>query len=170
MFFSSLAKMHFHFDLDLVLLFYVDPNCLKISSFHCDGSLPSGRLRSFGYYSTTLRVPLVSVNLVTCEAKWNFCFRSSAIRFVSPLSFMDLSIDLCAVTFIFTVNYLRRCLWCNGYRRGKWTRRHEFKSWTRLIAFPIALIPLGKVWIQLFSLQLWANSRTDWFLQPWCGN
>ena len=24
-------------------------------------------------------------------------------------------------------------------------RRHEFKSWTRLIAFPIALIPLGKV-------------------------
>ena len=27
----------------------------------------------------------------------------------------------------------------------KWTRLHEFKSWTRLIAFPIALIPLGKV-------------------------
>ena len=37
--------------------------------------------------------------------------------------------------------------WCNGYRRRKWTRRHEFKSWTRLIAFHIALIPLGKVWI-----------------------
>ena len=44
---------------------------------------------------------------------------------------------------------------------GKWTRRLEFKSWTRLIAFHIALIPLGKVWIQLFSLQLWVNSRTD---------
>ena len=44
---------------------------------------------------------------------------------------------------------------------GWWTRRHEFKSWTRLIAFHIALIPLGKVWIQLFSLQLWVNSRTD---------
>ena len=56
-----------------------------------------------------------------------------------------------------------RCLWCNGYRRRKWTRRHEFKSWTRLIAFHIALIPLGKVWIQLFSLQLWVNSRADWF-------
>ena len=40
-------------------------------------------------------------------------------------------------------------------------RRHEFKSWTRLIAFHIALIPLGKGWIQLFSLQLWVNSRTD---------
>ena len=36
--------------------------------------------------------------------------------------------------------------WWNGYHRRKW--RHEFKSWTRLIAFHIALIPLGKVWIQ----------------------
>ena len=54
-----------------------------------------------------------------------------------------------------------RCPWCNGYHRRKWTRRHEFKSWTRLTAFHIALIPLGKVWIQLFSLQLWVNSWTD---------
>ena len=54
-----------------------------------------------------------------------------------------------------------RCPWCNGYRHRNWTRRYEFKSWTRLIAFHIALIPLGKVWIQLFSLQLWVNSRTD---------
>ena len=29
----------------------------------------------------------------------------------------------------------------------------------RDIAFHIALIPLGKVGIQLFSLQLWVNSR-----------
>ena len=56
---------------------------------------------------------------------------------------------------------IRRCPWCNGYRRKKWTRWCEFKSWTRLIAFHIAFIPLGKVWIQLFSLQLWVNSRTD---------
>ena len=55
----------------------------------------------------------------------------------------------------------------NGYRRRKWTRRHEFKSWTRLIAFHIALIPLGKVWIQLFSVQLWVNSRADYVRQPW---
>ena len=34
---------------------------------------------------------------------------------------------------------------CNGYRRRKWTQRHELKSWTRLIAFHIPLIPLGKV-------------------------
>ena len=38
-----------------------------------------------------------------------------------------------------------RCPWCNGYRCRKWTQQHEFKSWTRLIAFYIALIPLGKV-------------------------
>ena len=60
--------------------------------------------------------------------------------------------------------------WCNGYRRRKWTRPHEFKSWTWLIAFHIALIPLGKVWIQLFSIQQRVNSRTDWVLQPWWGN
>ena len=58
----------------------------------------------------------------------------------------------------------------NGYHRRKWTRQHEFKTWTRLIAFHITLIPLGKVWIQLFSLQLWVNSRADWFLQPWWRN
>ena len=42
-----------------------------------------------------------------------------------------------------------RCPWCNGYRRRKWTQRHGFKSWMRPIAFHIALIPLGKVWIIL---------------------
>ena len=56
-----------------------------------------------------------------------------------------------------------RCPWCYGYRRRKWIRQHEFKSWTRLITFHIVLIPLGKVWIKLYSLQLWVNSRTDCF-------
>ena len=56
---------------------------------------------------------------------------------------------------------VRRCPWCNGYRRRKWTRWLEFRSWTILI---------GKVWIQLCSLQLWVNSRTDRVLQPWWGN
>ena len=36
--------------------------------------------------------------------------------------------------------YCGRCPWCNGYRRRKWTQRHEFKYWTRLIAFHIALM------------------------------
>ena len=38
-----------------------------------------------------------------------------------------------------------RCPWCNGYRRRKWTRWHEFKSWIRLIAFHIALIPMNPI-------------------------
>ena len=65
---------------------------------------------------------------------------------------------------------LGRCPWCNGYHCRIWTRWHKFKSWMRLIAFHIALIPSGKLWIQLFSLQLWVNSRADWVLQPWWGN
>ena len=47
----------------------------------------------------------------------------------------------------FSNPYCSKSTWCNGYRLWKWTRRHEFKSWTRLIAFHIALIPSGKVWI-----------------------
>ena len=54
---------------------------------------------------------------------------------------------------------------CNGYPCWKWTWKTKFKSWMRLIAFHMALIPLGKVWIQLFSLQLWANSRADWLFK-----
>ena len=34
---------------------------------------------------------------------------------------------------------------------------------TRLIAFHFALIPLGKVWIQSFSLQLWKVGQTRFF-------
>ena len=49
---------------------------------------------------------------------------------------------------------------------GRW---HVFKSWTRRTAFNRALIPLRKVWIQLFSLQQWVNSWADWGLQPWWG-
>ena len=63
--------------------------------------------------------------------------------------------------YIYIYIYSFICPWCNDYGRRKWTRQHEFKTWTWLIAFHIALIPLGKVWIQLFSLQLWVNSRTD---------
>ena len=44
------------------------------------------------------------------------------------------------------------------------------KTWTRLMAFHIALIPWGKVWIQIISLQLWVNSRAFRILQPWWGN
>ena len=56
------------------------------------------------------------------------------------------------VTYAYPYTYIY------GYRRRKWTRRHELKTWPRLIAFHIALVlcemqsasarglvPLGKV-------------------------
>ena len=39
-----------------------------------------------------------------------------------------------------------------GHPHEKWNRRHEFKSWTKLFPFHFALMPLGKAWIHLFSL------------------
>ena len=42
------------------------------------------------------------------------------------------------------IYFLRRCPWCNDYRCRKWTQRHEFKSWMRLIAFPHSTNTLGK--------------------------
>ena len=47
-----------------------------------------------------------------------------------------------------------RFSWYNAYRRMKWTRLPEFKSWTRLCEFLIALIPMIKLCIQKFSLEL----------------
>ena len=74
-----------------------------------------------------------------------------------------LTVKMCAVlrlvfASIWNIKSRWKCPWCNGYCRRKWTRRHELKSLTRLFAFYIALIPLRKVWIQLFSLQLCVNS------------
>ena len=60
-----------------------------------------------------------------------------------------------------------RCLWCNVCAHRKWTWLPKFKSWTRLFVFRIMLVPLGKLWIQLFSFHLWVNNRADWVLQPW---
>ena len=45
--------------------------------------------------------------------------------------------------------------WSNSC--GKWIQRPEFKSWMRVFAFHIALVPLENGWIQLFSLQLWVG-------------
>ena len=84
--------------------------------------------------------------------------------------FASIHVQIGAEKFSVHNSTFKRCPWCNGYRRRIWTRWPEFKSWTWLIAFHIALIPLGKVWIQLFSLQLWVNSRADKVLQPWWGN
>ena len=70
---------------------------------------------------------------------------------------LQVTLDYDRANYNLYINKPWRWPWCNCYCRRKWTRWHEFKSWTWLIAFHIALIP---VWIQLFSFQLWVNSRT----------
>ena len=44
----------------------------------------------------------------------------------------------------------------NGYRRRKWTRPAEIKTWARMLAFHIALILFGNIWVNkqtgLFNL------------------
>ena len=56
------------------------------------------------------------------------------------------------------------------YHRRIWTWQSKFKSWTRLFAFCLALMPLRKAWTHLFSANLLVNSRLDWALYPWYGN
>ena len=36
---------------------------------------------------------------------------------------------VCISVVVYIHNCIGRCPWCNGYRRRKWTRRHEFKTW-----------------------------------------
>ena len=97
-----------------------------------------------------------TVSGVNCPCPW---FHANSRQLLSPTNSLPASRYLFRPHDINLNNW--KCPWWNGYRRRKWTLRHEFKSCTRLIAFHIALIPFGKVWIHLFSLQLWVNSRAD---------
>ena len=83
-------------------------------------------------------------------------------RFISFFKNTRVKLNANSLHHIQVWTHMWWCPWCNGYRRRKWIRRNEFKSWTKLIAIHIALIPLGKVWIQLFSLQLWVE-QTGFF-------
>ena len=74
-----------------------------------------------------------------------------ALPFLSPpplsssLPFGCLSQFFCSFfLWSFCHHYLWRCLWCNGYRRRKWTRRHEFKSWTKTDCISHSTNTLGK--------------------------
>ena len=62
---------------------------------------------------------------------------SNAITFCSAKIILKSQRNLCS-------SLSGRCLWCNGYRRRKCTRWHEFKSWKRLIAFSHSTNTLGK--------------------------
>ena len=114
-----------------------------------------------GYFSRYL--PYFTFSQLSAVIRWRVVFFS--LFFITGSSILSgtvWSVSLSKSQRTLCVSFPRigwMCPWCNGYRRRKWTRWHKFKSWTRLIAFNMALIPLGKVWIQLFSLQL--SSRTD---------
>ena len=79
---------------------------------------------------------------------WSVGTAKSAIRQVLFLFYFHYFLFIYLFIYLFLLTIIRsgrKCPWCNAYRRRIWARRHEFKSWTRLIAFHIALIPLGKV-------------------------
>ena len=115
-------------------------------------------LRSQGLVSIFCRIITMVLVLPLIFNSFSLFSRLWWLFQVHQLSLVSLSPSLarCKYSLIFSLLLFIhwRCMWCNSYRRWKWTRRHEFKFWTRLIAFHIALIPLGKVWIQWFSLQL----------------
>ena len=127
---------------------------------YCQQSSPTRSLPIIGHWNVS-HMPSLEWH-VWSSSSGNNChaihrsLSSGASLYDGTVGFFTLSHIVSQAVF-----YMWRCPWCNGYHYRKWTRRHEFKSWTRLIVFHIALIPLGKVWIQLFSLQLWVNSRVD---------
>ena len=43
----------------------------------------------------------------------------------------------------------------------KWIQGSDYKTWTRLFAFYIALISLGRVWTKILFRYLLVNSETD---------
>ena len=62
------------------------------------------------------------------------------------------------------------CSKWNCYHYRTWNWWSEFKSWMRLLVFHISLMLLCKVWIHLYALQLWVNSRANWVLVTVYGN
>ena len=77
------------------------------------------------------------------------CRHKMSIMFNEICIYVYMYVYICMYTYVYMCIYIHRYIWrgswCNGYRRRKWARQHEFKSWTRLITFHRALIPLGKV-------------------------
>ena len=99
-----------------------------------------------------LNLTLLSQNVVSLATKMNIIQITWKKKLVYTCIINSLVADYLSLvkensTLNLENNLFWGSSWCNGYRRRKWTQRHEFKSWTRLIAFHIALIPLGKVWI-----------------------
>ena len=90
-----------------------------------------------------------------------YTFISTSFAFFEILNQLDISQSDSIMLNWKMLNNIHTCLWHNSYRK-KWIQQTRIKCWMRLFAFHIGLIPLRKVWIQLFSLQLGINSWADW--------
>ena len=104
------------------------------------------QLRHFGHLSRVFypSAEMQSVYSIV-PIHWAVCITVS----IKSLSFLKVLFDTFHMFDSFHIIWWR-CPWCNGYGCRKWT-------WVQIldmafIAFHIGLIPLGKVWIQLFSL------------------
>ena len=116
MFSTLLATTHFH--LVFAFLLHIDLNRKTISSSnHCRG-LSSGYFQCLQYYSTIVRVHLLSVNLETVSIQQNFCIWCSAITLLQIYLLLDVLTQYfqhgsfhsslkkltCRVLFCFTLN------------------------------------------------------------------
>ena len=118
----------------------------------------ASRISSFCLLFWCSNIVVLSVRIFRSCAVGHECFLNAELLNLYQKGALSIMFnEICIYIYIYIYIYI-------------WSWRLEFKSWTREIAFHIALIPLGKVWIQLFSLQLWVNIRADWVLQPWWGN
>ena len=108
-------------------------------------------------YIITIGLIQIFLNILYCfqfniQKFWNICIGASGMNASNTDCCFQVSEGSKLDHYAAFLTDSGRCPWWNGYRRRNWTWRYKFKSWTRLIAFYITLIPLGKVWIQLFSL------------------
>ena len=94
---------------------------------------------------------------------WNI---PNSLSLVKIYIYMCIYIYVCVYIYIY-IYIWRHSWWCNEDCYKRWTQQRKFKSWTRLFEFHIVLVPLGKVSIPLFSLQLWVNSRKDSLTLVW---
>ena len=93
------------------------------------------------YWSLTIR--LFCVIYRTLDEEYNPSAEMYSAHSTAPDDNLNDLLPIHSYFNTFSIYLLigKKCPWCNGYRRRKWIRRHEFKPWTRLIAFHIALIP-----------------------------
>ena len=85
--------------------------------------------------------PSHSKTLSNLTIKWEVYFFKRSLRsslFIASICILHVYVYICICIcrcICMWVYNTWKCPWCNGYRPKKWTRRHEFNSWARLIAF-----------------------------------